>query len=354
MDAFYASVEQRDDQSLRGKPVLVGGRSKRAVVCAASYEARAFGCKSAMPMSRALRQCPQAVVLSPDFARYKAASQAIHRIFRDYTDVIEPLALDEAYLDVTTNKRDLPSATAVAQEIRARIADEVHLNASAGIAPCKFVAKIASDVNKPNGMCVVRPQQVVDFLTDLPLRAVPGIGPASQERLKRFGLRTVGDIRALNDDQRVEIFGRHAEHFRALAMGIDERPVQANRKRKSVGVEHTYEDDVQDEAEARERVGKLIDECWQRLQRCGRSGRTVTLKIKSAEFKVRSRSRSIADPIRDVEHLAALVDDCFVDAWDDSAVRLLGVSVSALADPAGGEQQHLSLLSPTANDAAQS
>ena len=324
----------------------------RAVVCAASYEARRYGCKSAMPMSRALRQCPQAVVLSPDFKRYKAASQAIHAIFKDYTDLIEPLALDEAYLDVTEDRHQLGSATVIAQQIRQRIWEEVHLTASAGVASCKFVAKIASDANKPNGICVVRPQQVVDFLTALPVRAVPGIGPSAQERLGRYGIHTVGDIRALRDEQLTEVFGRHAPHFRQLSEGIDERPVQAHRERKSVGVEHTYEEDVYDEAEARERCEALINECWQRLERVGRTGRTVTLKVKDAEFQVRSRSVSVADPLRDAEQLASLVADCFEQAWDGRPVRLLGVSVSALADPAAGVQEHLPLLADAQPDAA--
>ena len=244
MDAFYASVEQRDEPSLRGQPVVVAWRGARSVVCAASYEARKFGVRSAMPALRAERLCPQAVFVPPDFVRYKAVSRQIREIFARHTDLIEPLSLDEAYLDVTSPKRDLGSATAIASEIRAAIREETGLTASASIAPNKFLAKIASDWNKPDGQFVLKPHQVDAFLAPLPLGRLPGVGRVTEDKLKALGLTTCSDVRAIDIAELERRFGRWGRRLHELAHGIDERAVQTERPTLQVSCEDTFERDL--------------------------------------------------------------------------------------------------------------
>jgi DNA polymerase IV len=244
MDAFYASVEQRDDPNLRGRPVVVAWRGNRSVVCAASYEARRFGVRSAMPAVRAERLCPEAIFVPPDFTRYKAVSQAVREIFMRQTDLIEPLSLDEAYLDVTENKTDLPTATRVAKEIRRQIHEELQLTASAGVAPNKFLAKIASDWRKPNGLFVIQPHEVQDFLMELPVGRIPGVGQVTEARMKEVGVGKVGDLYALELSALESHFGRYGLRLYELARGIDHNPVVPNRVSKSISAEDTFERDI--------------------------------------------------------------------------------------------------------------
>src|SRR5271170_4109689 len=244
MDAFYASVEQRDDPQLRGQPVVVAWRGNRSVVCAASYEARAFGVRSAMPAVRAERLCPQAIFVPPDFTRYRAVSRATREIFQQHTDLVEPLSLDEAYLDVTENKTGLPTATRVARAIRQQVRDELNLTASAGVAPNKFLAKIASDWRKPDGLFVIQPGDLETFLPPLPIGRIPGVGKVTEKRLEQLGIKTVGDMRRLELQVLEDHFGRYGLRLHELACGADNSEVVSNRPTQSISVEDTFERDV--------------------------------------------------------------------------------------------------------------
>jgi DNA polymerase-4 len=341
MDAFYASVEQRDYPSLKGRPVIVGGSpGSRGVVCAASYEARPFGVHSAMPSAQAARLCPQAVFLRPDFGRYKRVSGQVMEIFHRYTDLVEPLSLDEAFLDVTDNRLGIPHATRVAKEIRAAIRAELRLTASAGVAPNKFLAKVASDLHKPDGLCVITPDRVEEFLRTLPVRKLPGVGPVTAQRFERAGVRLVADIRRLDERELGRLFGRSGLWFAQLARGVDDRPVEPHRERKSVGVEETFERDVWTVGEAERQLGELAPELERRLERSGFRGRTVTLKVRYADFRRISRSRTLGRAVTD----GALVLEVARELLRETEVgtlpaRLLGLAVSH-AD-AGPEQLRL-------------
>ena len=294
MDAFYASVEQRDDPSLRGKPVVVAWRGARSVVCAASYEARVFGVRSAMPAIRAERLCPQAVFVPPDFVRYKAVSRQVREIFARHTDLIEPLSLDEAYLDVTTTKTGLPSATETAQAIRAAIREETSLTASAGVAPNKFLAKIASDWRKPDGLFVIRPHQVLAFLEPLPVGRLPGVGKVTEARLAQLGIATVGDLRALAPAELEGEFGRWGRRLHELSLGIDHHPVESERPTMQISAEDTFERDLPLE-ELDAHIRRLAQKTWagyerERAAHGGRLARTVVLKLKTSDFRVLTRS----------------------------------------------------------------
>jgi DNA polymerase-4 len=274
MDAFYASVEQRDDLSLRGRPVVVAWRGNRSVVCAASYEARRFGVRSAMPAVRAERLCPEAIFVPPDFTRYKAVSRAVREIFLRHTDLIEPLSLDEAYLDVTENKTDLPTATRVAKEIRRQIYEELQLTASAGVAPNKFLAKIASDWRKPNGLFVIQPQEVQDFLMELPVGRIPGVGQVTEARMKEVGVGKVGDLYALELSALESRFGHYGLRLYELARGIDDTPVVPNRKSKSIFAEDTFERDIP-LAQTEPLIRKLAEKVWVSSRQNQRMARTI-------------------------------------------------------------------------------
>jgi DNA polymerase-4 len=289
MDAFYASVEQRDDPNLRGRPVVVAWRGNRSVVCAASYEARRFGVRSAMPAVRAERLCPEAVFVPPDFTRYKAVSQAVRVIFQRHTDLIEPLSLDEAYLDVTENKTDLPTATRVAKEIRRQIYEELHLTASAGVAPNKFLAKIASDWRKPNGLFVIQPHEVQDFLMELPVGRIPGVGQVTEGRMKEVGVAKVGDLYALELSALESHFGRYGLRLYELARGIDRNPVVPNRVSKSISAEDTFERDIP-LAETEPLIRRLAEKVWVSSRQNARMARTIVLKLKTKEFETLTRS----------------------------------------------------------------
>ena len=289
MDAFYASVEQRDDPALRGRPVVVAWKGNRSVVCAASYEARRFGVRSAMPATTAERMCPRAIFVPPDFTRYKAASQGVREILQRHTDFIEPLSLDEAYLDVTENKLGLPTATRVAKLIREQIRDELSLRASAGVAPNKFLAKIASDWKKPDGLFVIQPHEVQRFLLPLPVGRIPGVGKVTEARMKAVGIMTVGDIYAMEISSLEDHFGRFGRRLYELSRGIDHSPVVSNRSSKSISAEDTFEVDIP-LAEIEPLVRKLAEKVWEASRQNARMARTVVLKLKTKEFNTLTRS----------------------------------------------------------------
>ena len=333
MDAFYASVEQRDDPALRGRPVVVAWRGQRSVVCAASYEARTFGVRSAMPALRAERLCPDAVFVPPDFPRYKAVSRQVREIFARHTDLIEPLSLDEAYLDVTAPKSGLPSATAVAETIRAQIREETALTASAGVAPNKFLAKIASDWNKPDGLCVIRPQQAFDFLTPLPVGRIPGVGKVAQRRLEEIGVKTVGDLRGVDAALLQRLFGSFGPRLLERAMGVDERPVEPDQPVRSVSSEDTFAQDLPLDALA-PAIRALADKTWAAARKTERVGRTVVLKLKTAQFRILTRSLTPDTPPASAEALAdiALALRARVELPAETRYRLVGVGLSGFSD----------------------
>ena len=334
MDAFYASVEQRDDPQLRGKPVVVAWRGARSVVCAASYEARKFGVRSAMPTLRAERLCPGAVFLPPDFPRYRAVSRQTHEIFKRHTDVIEPLSLDEAYLDVSENKTGLPSATLVARAIREQIRAELHLTASAGVAPNKFLAKIASDWKKPDGLFVIQPEEVDSFLSPLPVGRLPGVGKVTEEKLKTLAVLTIADLRRLKPAKLETHFGRYGLRLYELARGIDESPVVPDRPTQSISAEDTFEMDVL-LTETEPMIRRLAEKTWQASRKESRVARTVVLKLKTSEFKILTRSHTPSFPPSSCEELTmvalALRERVGLDS--QQRFRLVGVGLSNFFDP---------------------
>ena len=336
MDAFYASVEQRDDPSLRGIPLAVGGSRERGVVAAASYEARRFGVHSAMPSSTARRKCPQLVFVHPRFDVYKEVSRQIHAIFAEYTPLIQPLSLDEAYLDVTTPLLDRGSATAIAAEIRARIRAETGLTASAGISYNKFLAKLASDHRKPDGQFVITPRMGPGFVEGLEVGRFHGIGPRTAEKMNALGIRTGLDLRARSLEFLLARFGKAGAYYHGVARGLDERPVVADRQRKSVGAENTFARDVVTWEEVPALLAPILAKVWAAYGRAGLRGRTVTVKVKHSDFRILTRSRSCTDPLGDartLERLAVeLLRPCFPAP---EGVRLLGVSVSGLEQAHG-------------------
>jgi DNA polymerase-4 len=304
MDAFFASVEQRDNPDLRGRPVAVGG-GHRGVVAAASYEARPFGVRSAMPSVTARRKCPDLIFVKPRFDAYREVSQQIRRIFADYTDLVEPLSLDEAYLDVTLDRHGLGSARAVAEEIRRRIADETQLTASAGVSYCKFVAKLASDQNKPDGLCVIRPQDASRYIASLPVGRFHGIGPKTADKLNRMGIHTGADLQELSLAELEGRFGSAGEWYWRICRGIDQRPVRSHREAKSVSAERTFDTDHREPAALAAELERVAGLAWARIERAQVAGRTVTLKVKYADFELITRSKSFVDPIADPTAFAA-------------------------------------------------
>ncbi len=334
MDAFYASVEQRDDPALRGKPVVVAWRGARSVVCAASYEARKFGVRSAMPAVRAERLCPKAIFVPPDFPRYRAVSRQIREIFLQHTDLVEPLSLDEAYLDVTENKQGLPSATAVAEAIRRSIREQTQLTASAGIAPNKFLAKIASDWRKPDGQFVVKPQDVEVFLAPLPVSKLPGVGKVMEAKLAQLGIASVGQLRAFGEPELQRRFGRWGQRLHELSRGIDEHPVQPDRPTQQISAEDTFAHDVfLSETEATLR--QLAEKVWaSAAKEPERVGRTVVLKLKTSDFRLLTRSHTPATAPASAEDIIALALSLRerVDLPSRTRYRLIGVGLGNFRD----------------------
>jgi DNA polymerase-4 len=344
MDAFYASVEQRDNPELRGKPVAVGGSRERGVVAAASYEARKFGVRSAMPSIIAKRQCPELIFVKPRFDAYKAVSLQIREIFTEHTYLIEPLALDEAYLDVTENRKGIATATEIAMAIRAQIRAETGLTASAGVSYNKFLAKLASDHRKPDGLFVITPQMGPAFVEVLPVGKFHGVGPATTAKMNKLGIETGLDLRAQSMAFLQQHFGKAGPYYYWIARGVDDRPVRADRVRKSVGAENTFSADLFTFEAARDALSPIIDKVWHHCERTGTRGRTVTLKIKYADFQQITRSQSMRGVIdgRMEELSLVLLRAQFPAA---KGIRLLGISLSALssANTIGGEQLPLGI-----------
>lgn len=333
MDAFYASVEQRDDPQLRGKPVIVAWQANRSVVCAASYEARAFGVRSAMPAIRAERLCPAAVFVPPDFPRYRAVSRSVREIFQRHTDLIEPLSLDEAYLDVTENKTGLPTATLVARTIREQIRQELNLTASAGVAPNKFLAKLASDWRKPDGLFVIQPAEVDAFLLPLPVERLPGVGKVTGEKLAKLGVQTVADLRGLDLSALDHNFGRYGRRLHELARGIDDNEVIPDRPTQSISLEDTFEQDVL-LTETESMIRRLAEKLWSASRKEPRIPRTVVLKLKTREFKILTRSHTPDSPPSSCDELTDIVLKLRerVHLGPHQRFRLVGVGLSNFRD----------------------
>jgi DNA polymerase-4 len=341
MDAFYASVEQRDDPGLRGRPVVVAWKGNRSVVCAASYEARRFGIRSAMPAISAERMCPQAIFIPPDFVRYRAVSTAVREIFKVHTDLVEPLSLDEAYLDVTENKTGLPTATRVAIAIRKQIRDELNLTASAGVAPNKFLAKIASDWRKPDGLFVIQPAEVENFLTPLPVGRIPGVGKVTEQRLEKLGVRIVSDLRIMELDSLHQQFGRYGKRLFELARGIDESEVVSDRPTQSISAEDTFERDIV-LSETESAIRRLAEKTWLAYRKDSRIARTVVLKLKTSEFATLTRSFTPPTPPSSCDELIELALSLRkrVDLSSQQRFRLVGVGLSNFRDSEGEGTRH--------------
>ncbi|WIW88100.1 DNA polymerase IV [Sphingobium sp. V4] len=339
MDAFYASVEQRDDAGLRGLPIAVGGGGPRGVVATCSYEARRFGVRSAMPGARARRLCPDLVFVKPRFEVYRAVSAQVREIFSRFTDIIQPLSLDEAYLDVTVNKPGMGSATQVAQAIRRMIREETGLTASAGVSYNKLIAKLASDQNKPDGICVVRPGEGAAFIAAMPVRRIHGVGPVTAKRMQALGIETGADLRARDLHFLQAHFGNMADYYYRAARGEDDRPVREREGRKSVSVEDTFFDDLVEEAALVAEIERIAVSLWTRIERAQAWGRTVVLKVKFADFRIITRSRSFSAPVRSPDLLRQAGRELLLAQLPlRMGARLLGLGVHNLESEQAGEQ----------------
>src|SRR6476661_1219224 len=330
MDAFYASVEQRDDPALRGRPVAAGGQH-RGVVMAASYEAREYGVRSAMPSVTAKRRCPEIVFVKGRFDVYRAVSQQIRGIFLDYTDLVEPLSLDEAYLDVTEDRRGLGSARAIAEDIRRRIREECQLTASAGVSYCKFIAKLASDHRKPDGLCVITPERGPEFVASLPVARFHGIGPVTAKKMERLGILTGADLREWSLPALENQFGSSGPWYYRICRGIDEREVKPDRPYKSVSAERTFDEDLTDPARLASELDRIAGYAWDRVKRAEVTGRTVTLKVKFGDFTIITRSRSFGSAVPDLTAFIA-AGQALLGALHplSKGIRLLGLGLHNL------------------------
>ncbi len=331
MDAFFASVEQRDHPELRGKPVAVGGSAARGVVAAASYEAREFGVRSAMPSVTAKRRCPDLIFVKHRFDVYREVSQQIRAIFRSHSDLVEPLSLDEAYIDVTQDKKGIGNATRIAEMIRAEIKKQTGLTASAGVSYNKFIAKIASDQNKPDGICVIKPHQGADFVAQLPVRRFFGVGPKTGERMAKLDIHTGADLRAQSEDFLRQHFGKSAGYLFRASRGVDHREVKPNRIRKSVGGERTYGSDLVSATDLEEAIEKIIEIVWNSIEKSGAHGRTVTLKAKYADFRQITRSKSLERNVEGKAEFADIGRELLASIMPvENGVRLLGLTLANL------------------------
>ena len=339
MDAFYASVEQLDNPELRDKPIAVGGSSQRGVVSAASYEARKFGVRSAMSSVIAKRNCPDLIFVKPRFERYKEISQQIREVFFEYTELVEPLSLDEAYLDVTENKKGLPSATLIARQIRDRIKEKTGLNASAGISINKFIAKVASDVNKPNGQKTVPPEEVLQFLEDLDIRKFYGVGKVTAEKMYRLGIFSGKNLKEKTEEYLTEHFGKSGSHFYNVVRGIHHSEVKPHRIRKSLGAERTFSENISSEIYMLERLENIAEEIERRLKKSKVAGKTITLKIKYSDFTMQTRSKTINYYIASKELILEIAKELLYQEKMKNSVRLLGISLSNLNTEKGDPKE---------------
>ncbi|WP_281405052.1 DNA polymerase IV [Rhizobium sp. FKY42] len=345
MDAFYASVEQRDNPDLKGKPVAVGGAAARGVVAAASYEARKFGVHSAMPSVTAARKCPDLIFVRPRFEVYKAVSQQIREIFAEYTPLIEPLSLDEAYLDVTENLKDMPIATEIALEIRQKIKVATGLNASAGISYNKFLAKMASDLNKPNGQAVITPRHGPAFVEQLPVKKFHGVGPATAEKMHRLGIHTGADLKAKSLSFLTDHFGKSGPYFYGIARGIDNRQVKPDRVRKSIGSEDTFATDISDLGAAKAELAPLVGKIWAYCVDRNMTAKTVTVKVKYSDFQQITRSRTQTLCFASEAEILDISESLLETVYPfRKGVRLLGVTLSSLGEDATEPSAQLPLF----------
>jgi DNA polymerase IV len=343
MDAFYASVEQRDDPSLKGKPVAVGG-GHRGVVTAASYEARPYGVRSAMPSVSAKRRCPELIFVKPRFDVYRAVSQQIRAIFGDYTELVEPLSLDEAYLDVTEDRFGLGSARAIAEDIRRRIREECQLTASAGVSYCKFIAKLASDHRKPDGLCVITPEKGPEFVASLPVARFHGIGPVTARKMERLGIVTGADLRDWALPALQAHFGTSADWYWRICRGIDEREVKPDRPYKSVSAERTFDQDLRDPDRLAAELERIAGYAWDRIRRAEVTGRTVTLKVKFGDFTLITRSKSFAGSVPDFDAFVAAGQTLLAALHPlPKGIRLLGLGLHNLSEEQQSEPVQLGL-----------
>jgi len=330
MDAFFASVEQLDNPELRGRPIAVGGGESRGVVAAASYEARKFGVKSAMSGVLARQKCPDLIFVKPNFSRYKEISHQIREIFYDYTDLVEPLSLDEAYLDVTENKVGNPSASLIAQEIRNRIFNELNLTASAGISINKFIAKVASDINKPNGQKTVNPEEVIMFLENLPVNKFYGVGKVTTSKMYNLGVFTGNDLKQKSLEDLANLFGKSGAHYYNIVRGIHHSEVKPDRIRKSVGAETTFFENISSEIFMIEKLEKIADELERRMKKSDTKGKTITLKIKYSDFSQQTRSKTMEYFMQEKFEFFPIVKELLFQEKLKNSVRLLGISFGNL------------------------
>jgi len=330
MDAFYASVEQLDNPGLRGKPVAVGGGSERGVVSAASYEARKFGVRSAMAGGLARRLCPDLIFVKTRFDRYREISAQIREIFYEYTDLVEPLSLDEAYLDVTENKKGNPSATKIAREIRKKIKEKTGLNASAGISINKFIAKVASDINKPNGQKTIPPEEVISFLEDLDIRKFYGVGKVTAEKMYQLGIFTGADLKQKSQEYLTQHFGKSGNHYYNVVRGIHRSLVKPDRIRKSLGAERTFSENISSEIFMLERLNNIAEEIERRLKKSDVAGKTITLKIKYSDFTLKTRSKTLPYFVRSKDVILETAKELLFQEKMENSVRLLGITLANL------------------------
>jgi DNA polymerase IV len=329
MDAFYASVEQRDNPELRGKPIAVGGGEKRGVTTTASYEARKYGVRSAMPGYLAKQKCPEIIFVKPRFEAYKNVSRQIRKIFHQYTDLVEPLSLDEAYLDVTKNKINEPIATVIAEAIRNDIWKETQLTCSAGVSYCKFIAKVASDMNKPNGMTVIKPHQAIDFLEKLPIEKFYGIGKVTAQKMHDLNIFSGSDLKKIDQLELVQKFGKSGQFYYDIVRGIDERPVKTDRHRKSLAVERTLDENIEGYEALSMEIKKIAEMLHKSIHKYQYFGRTISLKVKTSDFKIMTRSISIQEKICTLDHINQLAEGLLLlNHQVFGTVRLIGLTIS--------------------------
>lgn len=343
MDAFYASVEQLDNPDLRGKPIAVGGSEERGVVAAASYEARKFGVRSAMSSIIAKRNCPHLIFVRPRFERYKDISSQIRKIFYEYTDLVEPLSLDEAYLDVTENKKGHPSATLIAREIRQKIKEKTGLNASAGISINKFIAKVASDINKPNGQKTINPEEVQEFLEKLEIKKFYGVGKVTAEKMYQLGIFKGADLKNKTEEFLTEHFGKSGSHYYYVVRGIHHSEVKPNRIRKSLGAERTFDENISSEIFMLERLENIAEEIERRLHKGGVAGKTVTLKIKYSDFSLHTRSKTLPYFVSRKDIILETAKELLYQEKMKESVRLLGISLSNLNTEQSEKKQEIAV-----------
>ena len=330
MDAFYSSVEQMDNPNIKGKPVAVGGSKERGVVAAASYEARKYGVKSAMPSILAKKKCKNLIFVKPRFKRYKEISNQIRNIFFDYTDLIEPLSLDEAFLDVTENKKNISLAANIAREIRTRINNEIGLTASAGISINKFIAKVATEVNKPDGQKTIHPSQIDEFINALPIQKFFGVGQVTAKRMNELGIFNGADLKKFDVDNLKNHFGKSGEHFYKIVRSIQDNPVNPNRIRKSVGAERTFSQDIDSEGFMLDKLDGIADELENRMIQSDNKGKTVTIKLKYSDFTQQTRSKTINDYLQTKEDIFPIIEELLYQKEIEKSVRLLGISITNL------------------------